>query len=89
MIPTETVPGIREGGIIESDGGGEFSMIHLMHCKNFSKCHNVPSPSTTIKKKKKKEKQDPILQRELKGKLLLQWGENLFGLFQRQHRMKE
>jgi hypothetical protein len=27
-------------------------MIHLIHCyKNFSKCHTVPPPSTTIKNK--------------------------------------
>jgi hypothetical protein len=27
------------------------STKHLIHCKNFSKCHNVPPPSTTIKNK--------------------------------------
>jgi hypothetical protein len=27
-------------------------MIHLIHCKNLCKCHNVPPPSTTIKRKK-------------------------------------
>jgi hypothetical protein len=33
------------------------SMIYLIYCKNFCKCHNVPPPSTTIKKSKnKKEK---------------------------------
>jgi hypothetical protein len=26
------------------------NMIYLIHCKNFCKCDNVPSPSTTIKK---------------------------------------
>jgi hypothetical protein len=47
MIPGETVPGIR--------GGGNSSMIYLIHCKNFCKCYNVPPLSTTIKKKKKDE----------------------------------
>jgi hypothetical protein len=31
--------------------GVNSSMIYLIYCKNFYKCHNVP-PSTTIKKKK-------------------------------------
>jgi hypothetical protein len=26
------------------------SMIYLIYCKNFCKCHNVPPLSTTIKK---------------------------------------
>jgi hypothetical protein len=29
------------------------SMIYLIYCKNICKCHNVPPPSTTIKKEKK------------------------------------
>jgi hypothetical protein len=28
------------------------SMIHLIHCKNLCKCHNVRPPNTTIKEKK-------------------------------------
>jgi hypothetical protein len=32
------------------------SMIYLIHCKNFYKCHKVPPPSTTIKKKKKEKR---------------------------------
>jgi hypothetical protein len=28
------------------------SIIHLIHGKNFCKCHNVPPPGTTIKIKK-------------------------------------
>jgi hypothetical protein len=37
--------------------GVNSSMIHLIHCKNFCKCHSVPLPSTTIfLKKRKKEK---------------------------------
>jgi hypothetical protein len=31
------------------------SMIYLIYCKNFWKCHNVPPLSTTIKKKKKEQ----------------------------------
>jgi hypothetical protein len=32
---------------------GEFK-YDLTHCKNLSKCHIAPTPSTTIKEKKKK-----------------------------------
>jgi hypothetical protein len=46
MIPVETVPEIRGGGIA--------SMIYLTHCKNLCKCYNVPTPSTTILKKRVK-----------------------------------
>jgi hypothetical protein len=42
-------------GVKESKGGGDSSMMYLMHCKNRCKCHNVPSPGTTIKKKRKKK----------------------------------
>jgi hypothetical protein len=28
-------------------------MTYLIYCKNFCKSHNVPTPSTTIKKKKR------------------------------------
>jgi hypothetical protein len=53
MTPVETLPGIGGGeGIKESNGRTEFSMIYLIHYKNFCKCHNVPPPSTTIKEKK-------------------------------------
>jgi hypothetical protein len=31
------------------------SVLFLIHCKNFCKCHNVPPPSTIKKEKKKKE----------------------------------
>jgi hypothetical protein len=30
------------------------SMIHLLYCKNFCKCHNVPPPSTILKNMKNK-----------------------------------
>jgi hypothetical protein len=40
-----------EGGKIkESSGGGESSVIHLIHCKNFYQCYNIPQFSTTVKK---------------------------------------
>jgi hypothetical protein len=48
MRPVETVPGMG----IKENGGGEKSTV--IYCKNFCKCHNVPSPSTTIKIVKKK-----------------------------------
>jgi hypothetical protein len=41
------------GGIKENDGGVN-SMIYLIYCKNFCKCHNVSPPSKTIIKEKKK-----------------------------------
>jgi hypothetical protein len=42
-----------EVGIKESIEKVKSSMIYLMYCKNFCKCHDVPSLST-IKKKKEK-----------------------------------
>jgi hypothetical protein len=37
MIPVETIPGMEGEGIKENGGGGEFSMIYLIYCKNFCK----------------------------------------------------
>jgi hypothetical protein len=34
----------------ESDGGVNSTMIYLIYCKNFCKCHNVFPPTKTIKK---------------------------------------
>jgi hypothetical protein len=34
-------------------GGVNSSVTHLIHDKNFCKCHNVPPPGTTTTKKKK------------------------------------
>jgi hypothetical protein len=48
--PVEIIP----GGIKENDEGVNSSMIYLIHCKNICKWHNVPPPSTTIKKKRRK-----------------------------------
>jgi hypothetical protein len=42
MRSVETIPEWGEGGIMESGGGGEFSMIYFIYCQNFCKCHNVP-----------------------------------------------
>jgi hypothetical protein len=40
-------------------------MIELIHCKNPCKCHNVPPPSTTIKKKNKFKKVSGLILRLL------------------------
>jgi hypothetical protein len=51
MIPVETVPGIRRGGMGESSGGGEFKYDRFDILQETCKCYNVPiSRSTTIKK---------------------------------------
>jgi hypothetical protein len=36
---------------LKESSGEVNSSICLIHCKNLWKCHNVPSPSTTIKEK--------------------------------------
>jgi hypothetical protein len=56
MIPVETVPGIGRGGMKESSGGVNSSIIYLIHCKNLCKYYSVPSPSTIIIKIKIKIK---------------------------------
>jgi hypothetical protein len=38
-------------------------MIYLIYCKDICKCHNVPPPSTTIKKKKFSIKKCPTHER--------------------------
>jgi hypothetical protein len=46
MIPVETIPGMGEGrGEWRAEEGVNSSMIYLIHCMNFCKCHNVPPPS--------------------------------------------
>jgi hypothetical protein len=52
MIPVETVPGNRGGGMRKSPGVGNSSMIYLIHCKNLYECYNVHTSSTTIKKQR-------------------------------------
>jgi hypothetical protein len=53
IILIETAPGMGVKGIKENGGRVNSTMIYLIHYKNFCKCHNVHSPSTTIKKFKK------------------------------------
>jgi hypothetical protein len=53
MIPVETIPGMEGvGRKKENSGGVKSTMIYFIHYKNFCKSHNVPQPSTTIKKKR-------------------------------------
>jgi hypothetical protein len=49
MMLVETIPGMGGGGIKKNGGGVNSSMIYLIHCKIFCKCHNVTPPSTTKK----------------------------------------
>jgi hypothetical protein len=49
MIPAETVSGMGGRRVMEEMNS---SMIYLIYCKNFCKCHSVPLLSTTILKKK-------------------------------------
>jgi hypothetical protein len=49
MIPDGTIPGMGDGRQRRVLDGVNSSMIYLIYCKNFCKCHNVPPPSTTIK----------------------------------------
>jgi hypothetical protein len=49
IILVEIVSGIRRGRMNERSGGGNSSMVYLIHCKNLCKCYSVPQPSTTIK----------------------------------------
>jgi hypothetical protein len=51
MISAETILGMKERGMKENSGGGEFKDDIFIYCKKFCKCHNVPSHSTTIKNK--------------------------------------
>jgi hypothetical protein len=42
MILVENIPGMRGRRIKWTDGGADSSMIFLIYCKNFCKCHNIP-----------------------------------------------
>jgi hypothetical protein len=46
-----------EGGDKRMVEGVNSSMMYLIYCKNFCKCHNVPPPNTTIRKAKIRGKQ--------------------------------
>jgi hypothetical protein len=50
MRPVETIPGMEGGAIKEMMEGVNSTMLYLIYCKNFCKCHNVLPPRTTIKK---------------------------------------
>jgi hypothetical protein len=50
MIAVETTPGMGGGMIRRAVEGVNSSMIYLIYCKNFYKCHDVPPPNATIKK---------------------------------------
>jgi hypothetical protein len=56
MRPVETIPGRGKRRLKGMMEGVNSSMICLIHCRNFYKCHNVPPPSTRIKKLIKKKK---------------------------------
>jgi hypothetical protein len=45
MRPVETIPGMGGEGDKEEHGGMNSSMMYLIHCKNFCKCHNAPQPA--------------------------------------------
>jgi hypothetical protein len=47
MRPFGTISGMGERGIKENDRVNS-SVIYLIYCKNFCKCHNVPPPRITI-----------------------------------------
>jgi hypothetical protein len=51
IIPVKTTPGIWVRGRRENVKGSEFMYDIFDLCKNLCKCHNVLSPSTTIKEK--------------------------------------
>jgi hypothetical protein len=42
MGHVEIIPGMGTGEIKEHDGGVNSTMVHLIYCKNFCKCHNAP-----------------------------------------------
>jgi hypothetical protein len=52
--PTETIAGMGGRRIKENGEGVNSSMRYLIHCRDFCKYHNVPSPSITIKKTRMK-----------------------------------
>jgi hypothetical protein len=56
MIPVETIQGIEGGEQRRTVEGINSSVIYLVCCKKLCKCHNVPSPTTTIKEKIKDKK---------------------------------
>jgi proteasome assembly chaperone (PAC2) family protein len=53
MILVETIPGMGKRGIKEMVERVNSSMIYLLYCKNFCKCHTVLHPSKPYKNKNK------------------------------------
>jgi hypothetical protein len=53
MIPVETVPGIRGGGMGERSRGGNSSMIYLIYCKHLCKCYGILTQHNNNKKRVK------------------------------------
>jgi hypothetical protein len=53
MRSVDAVPGMGEGRQRRMMEGVNSTMIYLIYCKKFCKCHNLP-PVTTIKKRKSK-----------------------------------
>jgi hypothetical protein len=60
VIPVETTPGIGRGDKGKWWRGVNSTMIYLIHCKNFCKCHNVLPPRTTIKKEEERKKKNRL-----------------------------
>jgi hypothetical protein len=50
-IKAKILPGMCGGGMKESRGGVNSSMISLIHCKNFCKYSNVPPTQNNNKNK--------------------------------------
>jgi hypothetical protein len=52
-ICVETIKEWRKGGQRRMvEGVVNSSPVYLLHCKNFCKYHNIPPPSTTMKRGK-------------------------------------
>jgi hypothetical protein len=43
LRPAGTIPGMEGREEKENDGGGKFKYDKFTYCRNFCKCHNVPS----------------------------------------------
>jgi hypothetical protein len=41
MISVETVPGMGGGKLKENTGGVNSSVVYVIYCTDFCKCHNV------------------------------------------------
>jgi hypothetical protein len=52
MRSDETVSGMERGKAKRKVEEGKSSMVYLIYCENFCKCHNVPPPSKTIRQTK-------------------------------------